>query len=197
MIDELIMNIEEKSKAVDSSKKDILNQIIDCLKELKEYKELESDGKLVKLPCKVGQILYYINGPYILDAEVIEFWIDECGVWNILTNVYQNTDTYELQVNPENLGSTVFLTREEAEEKLKKKELIKELTIGCNLYYINLLQNIVLTGILTSIETDESNQELLHVKFDDAIIQFNIEDIGYILFLTKEDAENKLKNYTC
>jgi len=120
MIDELIMNIEEKSKAVDSVEKNILNQIIDCLKELKEYKNLESDGKLVKLPCKVGDILYYINGPYILDAEVIEFWIDECGVWNILTNVYQNRDTYELQVNPENIGSKVFLTKEEAEEKLEK-----------------------------------------------------------------------------
>lgn len=120
MIDELIMNIEGKSKAVDSVEKNILNQIIDCLKELKEYKELESDGKLVKLPCKVGDILYYINGPYILDAEVIEFWIDECGVWNILTNVYQNRDTYELQVNPENIGSKVFLTKEEAEEKLEK-----------------------------------------------------------------------------
>lgn len=120
MIDELIMNIEGKSKAVDSVEKNILNQIIDCLKELKEYKELESDGKLVKLPCKVGDILYYINGPYILDAEVIEFWIDECGVWNILTNVYQNRDTYELQVNLENIGSKVFLTKEEAEEKLEK-----------------------------------------------------------------------------
>lgn len=120
MIDELIMNIEGKSKAVDSVEKNILNQIIDCLKELKEYKELESDGKLVKLPCKVGDILYYINGPYILDAEVIEFWIDECEVWNILTNVYQNRDTYELQVNPENIGSKVFLTKEEAEEKLKE-----------------------------------------------------------------------------
>lgn len=120
MIDELIMNIEGKSKAVDSVEKNILNQIIDCLKELKEYKELESDGKLVKLSYKVGDILYYINGPYILDAEVIEFWIDECEVWNILTNVYQNRDTYELQVNPENIGSKVFLTKEEAEEKLKE-----------------------------------------------------------------------------
>ena len=120
MIDELIMNIEGKSKAVDSVEKNILNQIIDCLKELKEYKELESDGKLVKLPYKVGDILYYINGPYILDAEVIEFWIDECEVWNILTNVYQNRDTYELQVNPENIGSKVLLTKEEAEEKLKQ-----------------------------------------------------------------------------
>ena len=58
--------------------------------------------------------------PRVSHAEVIEFWIDESGVWDILTNVYQNTDTYELQVNPNNLGSTVFFTREEAEEKLKK-----------------------------------------------------------------------------
>ena len=194
MIDELIMNIEGKSKAVDSSEKDILNQIIDCLKELKEYKELESDGKLVKLPCKVGQILYYINGPYILDAEVIEFWIDECGVWNILTNVYQNTDTYELQVNPENLGSTVFLTREDAEEKLKKKELIKSLLIDSDVYYLDLLKKQIQKGTLHSLNTDE---QLLFVQINNQIIQFNIADIGYILFLTKEEAENKLKNYTC
>ena len=194
MIDELIMNIEGKSKAVDSSEKDILNQITDCLKELKTYKELEADGKLVKLPCKVGQILYYVNGPYILNAEVIEFWIDECGVWNILTNVYQNTDTYELQVNPENLGSTVFLTKEEAEEKLKKKKLIKSLLIDSDVYYLDLLKKQIQKGTLHSLNTDE---QLLFVQINNQIIQFNTADIGYILFLTKEDAKNKLKNYTC
>lgn len=118
MVEKLIEDIKN-AKTINQEMK---NQILDQLQELKTYKELEADGKLVKLPCKVGQILYYVNGPYILNAEVIEFWIDECGVWNILTNVYQNTDTYELQVNPENLGSTVFLTKEEAEEKLKEKK---------------------------------------------------------------------------
>lgn len=116
MIKKLIENIQNEKTINQEMKNQILNQ----LQEFKIYKELEADGKLIKLPCKVGQILYYINGPYILNAEVIEFWIDESGVWNILTNVYQNTDTYELQVNPENLGLTVFFTRKEAEEKLKK-----------------------------------------------------------------------------
>lgn len=116
MIKKLIKDIQNEKTINQEMKNQILNQ----LQEFKIYKELEADGKLIKLPCKVGQILYYINGPYILNAEVIEFWIDESGVWNILTNVYQNTDTYELQVNPDNLGLTVFFTREEAEEKLKK-----------------------------------------------------------------------------
>lgn len=190
MIEKLIEDIQN----AETINQEMKNQILDQLQEFKTYKELEADGKLVKLPCKVGQILYYINGPYILDAEVIEFWIDECGVWNILTNVYQNTDTYELQVNPENLGSTVFLTREEAEEKLKKKELIKSLLIDSEIYYLDLLKKQIQKGTLHSLNIDE---QLLFVQINNQIIQFNTADIGYILFLTREEAKNKLKNYTC
>ena len=190
MIEKLIEDIKN-AKIINQEMK---NQILDQLQEFKTYKELEADGKLVKLPCKVGQILYYVNGPYILNAEVIEFWIDECGVWNILTNVYQNTDTYELQVNPENLGSTVFLTKEEAEEKLKKKELIKSLLIDSEVYYLDLLKKQIQEGTLHSLDIDE---QLLFVQINNQIIQFNTADIGYILFLTREEAKTKLKNYTC
>lgn len=49
-------------------------------------------------------------------------------------------------------------------------------------------------GTLHSLNIDE---QLLFVQINNQIIQFNTADIGYILFLTREEAVNKLKNYTC
>lgn len=81
---------------------DDLHNIINHLAEkLCEYEDLEEQGRLPKLPCKVGDDVYYILGiPYETPCA-----IDKC--------------TFELSDINE-IGKTLFLTREEAEAKLKE-----------------------------------------------------------------------------
>lgn len=78
----------------------------DALKFLfREYKELEEQGLLLRLPCKVGDTIYSVrirgrdrkgNPTYsIAETKFDYFWLDEMGEW-------------------------AFLTREEAEQKLKE-----------------------------------------------------------------------------
>ena len=80
---------------------------------LQEYKDLEEQGRLIKLPCKVGAIVYRIANKKVYDwGEVIKFEIYEDEIW-----VVDDSDNY---FAPEDIGKTVFLTREEAEAKLKE-----------------------------------------------------------------------------
>ena len=70
-------------------------------KELKKYKDLEEQGLLVRLPCKVGTEVYYILGI----PNKTPCAIDKC--------VFELSDI-------DKIGKTVFLTREEAENKLEE-----------------------------------------------------------------------------
>jgi hypothetical protein len=73
-------------------------QLID---KLAEYENLEEQGRLIKLPCKVGDDVYYILG---IPNET-PCAIDKC--------------TFELS-DINRIGKTLFLTKSEAEAKLKE-----------------------------------------------------------------------------
>lgn len=74
---------------------------IQALEKLQVYKNLEEQGRLLKLPCKIGDDVYYILG---IPNET-PCAIDKC--------------TFELS-DINKIGKTLFLTREEAEAKLKE-----------------------------------------------------------------------------
>lgn len=68
---------------------------------LKEYEDLEEQGKLLKLPCAVGSLVYE---PYRFLGE---------GAWEI--------DVHKIRLEDlDKIGKTVFLTREEAEVALER-----------------------------------------------------------------------------
>lgn len=78
-----------------------LKDVAELLEELKSYKDLEEQGLLVRLPCKVGTEVYYILGIPNKTPCVI----DKC--------VFELSDI-------DKIGKTVFPTREEAEKKLEE-----------------------------------------------------------------------------
>lgn len=81
--------------------------------ELQKYKDLEEAGRLIELPCAVGDTVYLI----------------EEGCEDIYL---PSTNYYYIEENPFDVwmlcgvGETVFLTKEEAEAKLKELEGDKE-----------------------------------------------------------------------
>lgn len=82
---------------------------------MKYYKDLEEQGKLLKLPCAVGDILYY---PYINEDE--ERKIEELEVADVSAKLYQKQDG--VWGSLEEIGEEVFLTRPEAERALEEME---------------------------------------------------------------------------
>ena len=77
----------------------------DCVKKLAEYENAEEEGRLVVLPCKVGDAVYKI----IYQRDNFD---DQ--PYSIITTV---NFKYEMI---DQIGKTVFLTREEAEKALKR-----------------------------------------------------------------------------
>ena len=96
---------------------------------LKNYKDLEEQGLLLRLPCKVGDTIY-VNG--ILGVgEVEEYKVIRVDYHSNLATKRSEFYIEALLVsNPENsigfydkeIGKTVFLTKAEAEQKLKEME---------------------------------------------------------------------------
>lgn len=76
-------------------------QLAEWLEELKSYKDLDEQGLLVRLPCKVGTEVYYILGI----PNKTPCTIDKC--------VFGLSDI-------DKIGKSLFLTREEAEKKLEE-----------------------------------------------------------------------------
>ena len=92
-----------------------------AFEKLAEYEELEDQGLL--LPCKVGDTLYAIgfnnNKPVVYESVVLNILIAEK---EIAFNV--KIDEFEInsQLKQSMFGKTVFLTKVEAEQKLKEME---------------------------------------------------------------------------
>lgn len=103
-------------------------QLAEWLEQLKEYQKLDEQGRLIKLPCKVGDKLYYIDSyyntvvPVRLDEVITQFvginnyaYQYNCCSFDGCGDVYEE---YEFDNN--DFGKTVFLTKSEAEVKLKE-----------------------------------------------------------------------------
>lgn len=89
-----------------------------ALEEYIELKRLEEQGLLLRLPCKVGDEVWSIRWGGNAEESVM---VDGKRYFR---NVYKRKVTKEKigLYDYESIGKTVFLTREEAEAKLKELE---------------------------------------------------------------------------
>lgn len=94
-------------------------------RKLKEYENLEERGRLVKLPCKVGDTVYYFSGGYYKNIKNWKITPIKVTEFNIKVNksgkliplaMIANGTRYPMS----SIGKTVFLTKSEAEAKLKE-----------------------------------------------------------------------------
>lgn len=84
---------------------------------LQEYEDLEEQGLLLMLPCKVGDTLYrLVPNLYreYVEIKIAQFVINKNGIYFI-------TDK-GVSWSADKIGKTVFLTKSEAEQKLKEME---------------------------------------------------------------------------
>lgn len=87
---------------------------------LRDLLQAEQDGRLVVLPCKVGDTIYYTREgcPIVEHLKVRTFFVgDPTRRGKILHLHMIRTDKFDVSMDA--LGQTVFLTREEAEEALE------------------------------------------------------------------------------
>ena len=87
----------------------------DILEKLAEYEDLEEQGLLLQLPCKVGTTVY--NTTWWDDVQE-KVKVDGKTFYRTLHKHKVSKSTFSL-VDVYNFGKTVFLTKAEAEQKLK------------------------------------------------------------------------------
>lgn len=94
-----------------------------------EYKDLEEQGLLVRLPCKVGDMVWDNDFGYLEPYEIKAFSYGYCdsyvepgiGIEDEIIFYYENYTRSITGAFPmSEIGKTVFLTREEAEKALEE-----------------------------------------------------------------------------
>lgn len=96
----------------------------DMVKKLADYENLEEQGKLIKLPCNRGDKIYFIKSAFSMAHFPIEARITSiCGVDCDNDVMYSSITEYnkiDRRFKSSDIGKTVFLTKSEAEAKLKE-----------------------------------------------------------------------------
>lgn len=92
---------------------DGFKQEADWMEELKRYRDLEEQGRLLVLPCKVGDTVYEIIEEIVPNRY---FYINEWQVQDVSTQSIKYADEWE-QHDYENL----YFTREGAEAALERR----------------------------------------------------------------------------
>ena len=95
-----------------------LATICEALQDIQNYKDLEEQGLLLRLPCKVGTSVYMVAQD--CGGDTLDCMRGDCeGCPYLYSFVEENKfETYMC----DDIGKTVFFTQAEAEQKLKEME---------------------------------------------------------------------------
>lgn len=84
----------------------------DALKKLAAFEDLAEQGRLIELPCKVGDTLYFIENEEIFECIASSFDIRPLQRFV--------RDSNGMSLNFSNFGKTIFLTEDEANRKCEE-----------------------------------------------------------------------------
>lgn len=79
----------------------------------------DKEGRVIVLPCKVGEPAYWVHNGIITDCRINRIQTNRKGVFLCLKSTNKAHGAFRVDVC---LGETVFLTREEAEKALQEME---------------------------------------------------------------------------
>lgn len=97
------------------------------LTKLGHYEDLEEEGRLIKLPCTIGDGLFFIKklgekAKIIVERKVTGFSIEKTGMWITYGDRRFNGEIYRSNINANDIGDTAFLDKETAIAVLKERE---------------------------------------------------------------------------
>ena len=111
-IDEEIEHCNEKTDCSECGQQHA--QLAEWLEELKQYRDAEEQGLLLRLPCKVGDTLWWTDAYGDLRSSVVNSMFIEQGIEGIVI------ETLICNINGKEIGKTVFFTKEQVLAKMKE-----------------------------------------------------------------------------
>lgn len=99
-----VVEMLEKHPCIDMANNTLKSRLLtdEDVDKWEEYKQLEEQGRLIKLPCKVGDTVYHVVQGRIVEVSNVDLFF-------LLLSVAENR-----------FNDSVFLTKSEAEAKLKE-----------------------------------------------------------------------------
>ena len=107
----------------------------DVYYKLKKYEDLEEQGLLLKLPCKIGDNVYKIPSKTNYNLNILDGYYENNRVYNQkVSRIILDDDYWYLECDKDReygtgvicldkfFGKTWFLSKEEAEQELKRLE---------------------------------------------------------------------------
>lgn len=99
---------------------------VEALEELKRYSDLQEQGRLVVLPCKRGDVIYFIKSTFSWAAFPIAAKVVSIRGINCDNEVMYRAITINNKLDKcftsKNIGKTVFLSEAEAQAVLDRLE---------------------------------------------------------------------------
>ena len=113
---------------------DALDMYYEKLNKLAEYEKLEEEGKMLKMPCKIGDTIYTVNNS--LQQKPFEYEIELAGYSSHISEegfksgfyfaARQKNDTQIIhEFEDKDIDKTVFLSKKDAEKKLSEIKAAK------------------------------------------------------------------------
>ena len=99
--------------------------IDDVIDKLAQYEDLEDNGLLLRLPCKVGDTIYevsYENREFVIKEHIVKEFIYRAYRFPRIEIYCENENGFLVCNNIGKLDECLFLTKAEAEKKLKEME---------------------------------------------------------------------------
>ena len=93
----------------------------DIIDKLAEYEDLEEQGLLLRLPCKVGDTVYTVSSfQDCCEDKCMHIFRDSCyGCEKLRREYVVRESNFQIQMIA-TIGKSVFLTKEEAEQALER-----------------------------------------------------------------------------
>lgn len=116
-LEEEITHIMKVAVQLELDNEKIRSENYKLLQELKTYEDLEEQGLLVRLPCKVGDTVYVPTRNFVSELRITMVSVNMHEAyfsWMLNSGIYPNLDGF----SKSKLGKSVFLTREEAEKEI-------------------------------------------------------------------------------
>lgn len=127
MFDELVMRLHEQAVYLpekfskNAELLDVLMKAADVIEKFQDYMKAEVEGRMIILPVKEGTPLY-VDGKIF--AAHCKGEIHEVKDWYYSSPmIYKDfRGEHDYVIDPDSIGNSVFLTREEAEKNLAKEK---------------------------------------------------------------------------
>lgn len=138
-IEELKYDCNELGKAIPcdtswgSSFENAYGMAIQALEKLAEYEDLEKHGRLIKLPCKVGDTVWGNEDGRTCAYTITAFSFGECEEYicepvttkEVVFYYAESSGSITGSFAESAIGESVFLNKSEAEAKLKELRSVK------------------------------------------------------------------------